>query len=153
MEEIKSCLPSKVRAHLDERELHTLADAGPAAHNFSLTNIDSFHRNQPWFPSSPSQSIRSFSIGNSATIGECAGGGRGTTDNPWERRTVTCSYCKTPGHHINFCKRQPSRSYSSVQERTVLQASILPNSEVRLDSQAGDVPPSFNFLLGRPSSC
>ena len=45
--EIKSCLPFKVRAHLDERELHTLADAGPAADSFSLTNIDSFHRNHP----------------------------------------------------------------------------------------------------------
>ena len=47
MKEIKSCLSSKVRSHLDERELLTLADAGSAADNFSLTNIDSFHKNQP----------------------------------------------------------------------------------------------------------
>ena len=104
MKEIKSCLASKVRAHLDERELHILVDAGPAADNLSLTNIDSFHRNQPVLSLSVYPSILHWGL---ATIGECAGRGRGTTDNPWERRTVTCSYCKTSGHHINFCKSGP----------------------------------------------
>lgn len=139
MEEAKSCLPPKVRAHLDERELRTLAEAGPAADHFSLTSIDSFRRNQPWDQSSPSLHVSSTSKGDSAAVGECAGREAGAIANPVEKRTGVCSYCKIPGHHINFCRKRPRRSRSSSHGRTALHASALCTPEVGSDSQVSDV--------------
>ena len=114
MEEIKSCVPPKVRAHMEERDLCTLAEAGPAADHFSLTNHDSVRRNQiigSILRGDSTRTVKDFGSGGfhkSVPTSGCAG---------IERRTVTCSYCKQPAHHISSCRRRPIRNNYS-QDRT-----------------------------------
>ncbi|XP_063600010.1 uncharacterized protein LOC134776228 [Penaeus indicus] len=53
LEDIKKCMPVKVRSHIDERGLRTLAEVGSAADHFALTNPNySCRSNEPSFQSS-----------------------------------------------------------------------------------------------------
>ncbi|XP_069975925.1 uncharacterized protein [Penaeus vannamei] len=52
LEEVKKCMPVKVRSHIDERGLRTLAEVGKAADHFALTNPNySCRSNEPSFQS------------------------------------------------------------------------------------------------------
>ncbi|XP_037802170.1 uncharacterized protein LOC119596887 isoform X2 [Penaeus monodon] len=59
LEDIKKCMPVKVRSHIDERGLRTLAEVGSAADHFALTNPNYYCRsNEPSFPSNQHNSKR-----------------------------------------------------------------------------------------------
>ncbi|XP_069985554.1 uncharacterized protein [Penaeus vannamei] len=51
LEEVKKCMPVKVRSHIDERGLRTLAEVGNAADHFALTNPNYSCRSEPSFQS------------------------------------------------------------------------------------------------------
>lgn len=148
LEEVKSCLPDKVRSHIEEKGLRTLSKVGEAADHFFLTTNDLSSKNrliaqQPKPPSSsqnrpPVNKTLTVSQGPFSKLGECAGGGvRGVT-NQDEKKSVFCRYCKKPGHTLRDCKKLASK-HSATQGSAVLHTSALTQPLEVGDPQVGDL--------------
>ncbi|KAK4321770.1 hypothetical protein Pmani_007399 [Petrolisthes manimaculis] len=46
LEDVKSCIPIKIRSHLEERGINSLAEAGPSADHYALINPDLAPKNK-----------------------------------------------------------------------------------------------------------
>ncbi|XP_037779329.1 uncharacterized protein LOC119575862 [Penaeus monodon] len=86
-------MPVKVRSHIDERGLRTLAEVGSAADHFVLTNPNYYCRsNEPSFPSNQHNSKRmEYSTRR--------------TDLPDTHRTVNAKSSETGGESRNIASR------------------------------------------------
>ena len=109
LEDVKNTMPTRVRAHIEERGLRTLTEVGPVADHFVLTNP--FYRSYSGQtkpssqgdnkPSSqgdkkPEQVVKAKSLDSPKTVGE--------TSNVGERKPF-CRYCKKPDHTIDKCPK------------------------------------------------
>ncbi|XP_047476425.1 uncharacterized protein LOC125030432 [Penaeus chinensis] len=93
LEDIKKCMPVKVRSHIDERGLRTLAEVGSAADHFALTNPNySCRSNEPSFQSNQNSGKR---MEYSAR----------RTELPDTYRTVNAKSSETGGESRNFASR------------------------------------------------
>jgi len=115
LEEVKKSMPVKVRSHIDERGLRTLAEVGKAADHFALTNPNySCRSNEPSFQSIQHNGKRmEYSSRRTGlpdthrtvhTKSETGGDESKKVASRGENFSF-CRYCKKYGHAINDCFR------------------------------------------------
>ncbi|XP_037795989.1 uncharacterized protein LOC119591332 [Penaeus monodon] len=106
-------MPVKVRSHIDERGLRTLAEVGSAADHFALTNPNYYCRsNEPSFPSNQHNSKRmEYSTRRTDLPDTHRTVNAKSSETGGESRNIAsrgenlsfCRYCKKHGHVMNDC--------------------------------------------------
>ncbi|XP_069981706.1 uncharacterized protein [Penaeus vannamei] len=114
LEEVKKCMPVKVRSHIDERGLRTLAEVGKAADHFALTNPNYSCRSEPSFQSNQHNGKRMEYSSRRTGLPDThrtvhtkseTGGDESRKVASRSENFSFCRYCKKHGHAINDCFR------------------------------------------------
>ncbi|XP_063586255.1 uncharacterized protein LOC134763618 [Penaeus indicus] len=114
LEEVKNCMPLRVRSHIEERGLTTLSEVGMAADNFSLTNPQINYRSRESIPHpNPSRHAPPRAVKSERGVTETSyarvpsppvnlGQPNDGPDGKAEK-ILFCRYCKKVGHSISDC--------------------------------------------------
>ncbi|XP_076035252.1 uncharacterized protein LOC143021537 [Oratosquilla oratoria] len=152
MEDIRNNIPPDVRANLDQRGIRTLAEAGPAADYYHLTNPRMHSRSHPTLPQSFPPTRDSKPIGppqpprppaHSSSASSTSGK---PIDSETRESTLTggrsyCKYCKRPGHHVDECFKLQQRK-APLQGSPSLSINVAEQSESFLEPCLTAVTPS-----------
>ena len=107
LEEFKQCVHYDLKTHLDDKNIDTLQNAAIASDNYSLTHKKSFKG-----PNMAHFQGRDCGTKNQSTVGtERQNNTKAYTDpalyNPtkdsFQKKSITCGYCKKSGHVISEC--------------------------------------------------
>ncbi|XP_076055291.1 uncharacterized protein LOC143033689 [Oratosquilla oratoria] len=167
LEDIRSLIPPDIRAHLDQRGIRTLAEAGPVADNFCLTNPKVHCRSTPsdQRPSQPQTSpLPPISTPQAAGPRMTTGFPSSTSGKPVARETggpsvsserkTFCKYCKWSGHEVSDCFKLKNKKPSlvgtpsltiNVAEQTEVQLDLLSPTNNRPVATANSSPTSSPF--------
>ncbi|XP_076036846.1 uncharacterized protein LOC143022507 [Oratosquilla oratoria] len=160
MEDIRNNIPPDVRANLDQRGIRTLAEAGPAADYYHLTNPRMHSRSHPTLPQSSPPTRDSKPVGppqaprppaHSSSASSTSGK---PIDSETRESTLTggrsyCKYCKRPGHHVDECFKLQQRKVP-LQGSPSLSINVAKQSESFLEPCLTAVSPSV--VPDNPSS-
>ncbi|XP_076031069.1 uncharacterized protein LOC143019315 [Oratosquilla oratoria] len=152
MEDIRNNIPPDVRANLDQRGIRTLAEAGPVADYYHLTNPRMHSRSHPTLPQSFPPTRDSKPIGppqpprppaHSSSASSTSGK---PIDSETRESTLTggrsyCKYCKRPGHHVDECFKLQQRK-APLQGSPSLSINVAEQSESFLEPCLTAVSPS-----------
>ncbi|XP_076049782.1 uncharacterized protein LOC143030516 [Oratosquilla oratoria] len=147
LEDIRTNIHPDLRAHLDQRGIRTLAEAGPVADHFCLTNPKvhfrptpsdqrpppSQPRASPLLPMSTPQAAgpRMTTGFPSSTSGKPVARETGGPSVNSERKTF-CKYCKRSGHEVSDCYKLINKKPSLVGTPS-LSINVAEQTEVKLD--------------------
>ncbi|XP_076036537.1 uncharacterized protein LOC143022279 [Oratosquilla oratoria] len=167
LEDIRSLIPPDIRAHLDQRGIRTLAEAGPVADHFNLTNPKVHCRPTPsdQRPSQPQASpLPPMSTPQAAGPRMTTGFPSSTSGKPVARETggpsvnserkTLCRYCKRSGHEVSDCFKLKIKKPSlvgtpslaiNVAEQTDVQLDLLSPTNNRPVATANSSPTSSPF--------
>ncbi|XP_076049398.1 uncharacterized protein LOC143030081 [Oratosquilla oratoria] len=169
LEDIRTNIHPDLRAHLDQRGIRTLAEAGPVADHFCLTNPKvhfrptpsdqrpppSQPRASPLLPMSTPQAAgpRMTTGFPSSTSGKPVARETGGSSVNSERKSF-CKYCKRSGHEVSDCYKLINKKPSlvgtpslsiNVAEQTEVQLDLLSPTNNRPVATANSSPTSSPF--------
>ncbi|KAK4318798.1 hypothetical protein Pmani_010221 [Petrolisthes manimaculis] len=169
LEDVKSCIPIKIRSYLEERGINSLAEAGPSADHYALINPDLAPKNKshvsPPYPTKQMsvapvrppifRDTRDSHFVRPLVPVRPAGGVPHQNVGRELRPPPYCRYCKKPGHQIHECMKLASKNTSSPHGRVVLHTSVRPE-EVELPqipqvSEKLDLSPCSDSSVTLPS--
>ncbi|XP_076043867.1 uncharacterized protein LOC143026959 [Oratosquilla oratoria] len=167
LEDIRNNIHPDIRAHLDQRGIRTLADAGPVADHYCLTNPKVHCRSTPsdQRPSQPQASpLPPTSTPQAAGPRMTTGLPSSTSGKPVARETggpsvsserkIFCKYCKRSGHEVSDCFKLKNKKPSlvgtpslaiNVAEQTEVQLDLLSPTNNRPVATANSSPTSSPF--------
>ena len=104
LEDFKGCVPDDVKMHLEEQQVQELHQAARLADDYVLTHKPNFVKGNY----NPSKRRTRHSPPRSSKLEDVKADGvtSGTTekkDTSYSKPTVTCAYCKKPGHIKSKC--------------------------------------------------
>ncbi|PIK60809.1 hypothetical protein BSL78_02290 [Apostichopus japonicus] len=149
VEQFKSCIHADIRTHLDERDINNLEDAATMADDYALTHklstnntgghnkFSQYHKNNYNKPNQnkSSQNQNSTKEGNKQSGPSNQGSKGPSSEKPtksWDgfKKSVTCDYCKEPGHTKSKCWKLMGKQLALQQQSAPTGCAVAMRSQV-----------------------